>query len=64
MKKHTILALPAVIFLHIQYLVSYSTLQGRNIKKKEILNFSLALVFIFFLPLVLKIQMALWRADV
>lgn len=35
MKKHTILALPAVIFLHIQFLVSYLTLQGRNMEKKE-----------------------------
>lgn len=56
-----ILALPAVIFLHIQYLVSYSTHQGRNILRKRyyILYLSLALIFIFFLPLVLEIQMTL-----
>lgn len=54
MKKHMILALPAVIFLCSQFLVSYLTCQGRNMEK-ELLYFSLALVFIFFLSSLLKI---------
>jgi len=64
MKKHMILALPAVIFLRSQFLVSYLAHQGRNMEKKELYSFSLALVFIFFLSSVLKIEMSLERDDV